>query len=361
MKILIIQDYLRSGGTERQSLLLSGAFAAAGHDTRLLTFRPGGALAPLAGVACPALQPFDMHLDWFAPGLVGRVRLFRPDILLAMGRMANCYSGTLQRRFPRTAVVGTLRTGKPLPWLFRRSLPVVRHIVANSEDAREAIAARHGIDPAKITVIRNPLVFEPEAADLVRNEELRLRHGAGPGTTVLLSVAMFRPEKGQRRLIEIAAGLPHDLDWQLWFAGDGPSRAACQRLAEKQGLQSRVRFLGFQGDPGPLYAAADIAVHASTKESLSNFLIEAQARGLPAVAAEAQGARECMIPGRTGFVVPGEDRVAFRSVLIRLMREPAVTRAARAADARNFARDHFDPARQIGAYLDLFTHLAAAR
>ncbi len=34
MKILIVQDYLRSGGTERQSVLLANAFAAAGHATR---------------------------------------------------------------------------------------------------------------------------------------------------------------------------------------------------------------------------------------------------------------------------------------------------------------------------------------
>jgi predicted ABC-type transport system involved in lysophospholipase L1 biosynthesis ATPase subunit len=44
MKILIIQDHLRSGGTERQSVLLANAFAAAGHPATLLTFRPGGPL-----------------------------------------------------------------------------------------------------------------------------------------------------------------------------------------------------------------------------------------------------------------------------------------------------------------------------
>ncbi len=37
MKILVIQDFLRSGGTERQSILLANAFATAGHATTLLT------------------------------------------------------------------------------------------------------------------------------------------------------------------------------------------------------------------------------------------------------------------------------------------------------------------------------------
>ena len=38
MKILIVQDYLRSGGTERHSLFMATAFAKAGHEVTLLTF-----------------------------------------------------------------------------------------------------------------------------------------------------------------------------------------------------------------------------------------------------------------------------------------------------------------------------------
>src|SRR5688572_2153137 len=105
MKILVIQDFLRSGGTERQSILLANAFAAGGHATTLLTFRPGGALASTVdkNVTCRALQPFDLRLDWFAPGLSSEVRRSAPEIVLCMGRMANCYAGTIQSEFPSVA------------------------------------------------------------------------------------------------------------------------------------------------------------------------------------------------------------------------------------------------------------------
>ncbi|MBC8041482.1 MAG: glycosyltransferase, partial [Opitutaceae bacterium] len=46
MKIRFVQDYLRSGGTERQTLLLAHAFRKAGHDTAVVLFRPGGTLYP---------------------------------------------------------------------------------------------------------------------------------------------------------------------------------------------------------------------------------------------------------------------------------------------------------------------------
>jgi glycosyltransferase involved in cell wall biosynthesis len=361
MKILIVQDHLRSGGTERQSVLLANAFAAAGHASTLLTFRPGGALAATVapGVRRVALQPFDTTLDWFAPRLSSIARRLEPDAILCMGRMANCCAGQLASGVRRAIVVATMRTGKSLPWLFRRSLHRVAHVVANSREACATLVQQHHVPAEKITVIHNSLVFPPsdEGAVSSPREPLRNRHHASPSTLVLLCVAMFRPEKNQRELIEIAATLPAALDWQLWLAGDGPARAACEQLAAQKGLAAGVKFLGFQRDPSPLYGAADVAVHASSSESLSNFFIEAQAHGLPAVAYEAQGIGETFIPDRTGWVIPRGDRAAFRAALERLAAASADERAARSAEARSFARTTFDPDRQVAAYLDLFGRL----
>ena len=360
MKILVLQDWLRSGGTERQSVLLANAFAAAAQPTTLLTFRPGGALlrtiAP--NVDHRALQPFDTHLDWFAPKLIRTVRRVAPDVVLCMGRMANSRAGQLQAALPSTAVVATMRTGKPLPGPFIRSLKVVRAIVANSQEARANLIAHYEAPADRISVFYNSLVFPPEKT-LVRNDALRKEHGASPDTAVMLCVAMFRPEKNQRELIEIVAALPASRDWQLWLAGDGPARDACERLVKQRGLGSRVKFLGFHRDPSPLYLAADVAVHASRSESLSNFLIEAQAHGLPAVVFEAQGITECFIPGQTGWAVPASDRAGFLAHLEPLLSNAALRRSC-AGPARNFARERFDAGRQVQAYLDLFHRLVDA-
>lgn len=358
MKILLVQDYLRSGGTERQTVFLANAFAAAGHVTTIVTFRPGG---PLASTISPnvthhALQPFDTHLDWWAPGVTSIIERFPSDIVLCMGRMANCYGQGFvkeaQDRWPHLAVIGTMRTGKKLPWLFRRSLRAVRHVVANSRAARTTLVERYRLSADKISVIHNSLVFASD--DTTRDRALRAHHGADDATQVLLDVAMFRPEKNQRELITIAAGLPADFRWQLWLAGDGPARAACERTAAQLGVTDRVKFLGLVRSPASLYAAADLAVHASHSESLSNFLIEAQAHGLPAVAYAAQGVDECFVPDDTGVAIPFGDQAAFRAAVLR-MSEPNPSRRQRAKD---FARTAFDPARQVHAYLDLFRQFA---
>ena len=357
MKILLIQDHLRSGGTERQSILLARAFHAAGHAATLLTFRPGGALAgELAGVVHRALQPVDLGLDWFAPRLLRAVAAAVPDVVLCMGRMANCYAGFIQRSHPRLIVVGTMRTGKSLPWLFRRSLRRVRQVVANSHAAKQTLIDRLGLAADKITVIHNSLVFPASARD-GRDEAVRAARGASPDTTVLLCVAMFRRGKGQQELVEVAATLPPDLDWQLWFAGDGRTQPACEQAARRRHLETRVKFLGWQPDPSQLYLAADLAVHASRTESLSNFVIEAQAHGLPAVVFEAQGIGECFLPGDTGFVIPRGDHAGFRAAVEQLTRTAPADRQARAERARAYAAGTFDPQQHVRDYLDLFARL----
>ncbi len=367
LRIRIVQDVLRSGGTERQTVLLAQAFRAAGHEVGVVTFRPGGVLAPtLAPVSAIALQPFDLGLNWFAPGLVRTLRRERADVVLLMGRMANSHGAHLVAALPEAVVVGTMRTGKTLPRGFRRSLPKVAHVVANSAESARVLVERYGLAAERVSVIHNALVFPPvgeaggdgvEPRRSVAAESLRRSEGVGGGAVVLLCVGMFRAEKNQRALIEAAARLSAiGVDWRLWFVGEGPERAACSALAERLGLAERIRFFGFQADPRPFYAAADLAILASRAESLSNFLIEAQAHGLPVVAARATGVDECIHEGVSGTLVPADDTGAFAGALTRYLVDSYARTAAGAAAAK-FARTAFAPVERARDYLALFVRL----
>lgn len=354
MKILLIQDHLRSGGTERQTCLLADAFAARGHPTGLLTFRPGGALdaVPSGAVQRIRLQRPDLGWDWFAPGLIRRVRAFAPDGVLCMGRMANSWAGWIARRVPAARVVATVRTGKPLPWAYRRSLRAAAHVVANSAETGRLLVDSGAVPAARLSVIPNALVFPPIVApDPERRRLLRAAHGAGADALVFIWVGMFRPEKNHRALIEHLATLPARLPWQLWLAGDGPTRAEIERLAHAHGVIDRVRFLGFVADPTPLYLAADVAVMTSRRESLSNFLIEAHANGLPSLAYAATGVAEC-----GGTTVPLDDEAGFRAQLRRVAEDEAWRRREGARLAA-YAREEFSTARRTASYLDLFARL----
>jgi len=145
----------------------------------------------------------------------------------------------------------------------------------------------------------------------------------------------------------------------LWFAGEGPAQKKCERLAHDLGLGGRVKFLGYQPEPTPLYLAADLAVLTSQSESLSNYLIEAQLHGLPAIAYDIVGVGECFAPERSGYLIKNLDQTAFVAALDRLIREPALRK--RFADhARRHAQSHFVPERQVQAHLNLFRELTKA-
>lgn len=362
MKILLVQDYLRSGGTERQTVLLARAFGAAGNDTHLVTFRPGGPLLPETtppNLTLKSLQKRDARLDWWAPGLRRYACSIGPNIVLCMGRMANSYGRALQLALPATAVISTMRTGKSLPLPFRRSLAATRHVIANSRAARTHLIEAHGVPAPRITVIPNGLIFAPDPkCDASARETLRRQYGASPTDVILLDVAMFRPEKNQRALIEMVSRLDPELPWRLWLAGDGSTLAACQALAKSLRLEDRITFLGWHADPRAVYQAADLAVHASRRESLSNFLIEAQAHGLPAIAAAARGVDETFAEGASGFLIASDDLTAFAAAVTRLVSDARLRRTM-SDRARQHAQDHFSAAAQIKAHLGLFEKLAS--
>ena len=140
MKIIVLQDYLRSGGTERHSILLAREFAGLGHEAQLVTFRPGGRLSEMAGPGHRSLQPFDTGIDWFGPrpapdgprGPPGHRALHGQDRELL--RRAHPARRAASRRLP-TKVVATLRAGGRILSLYYSSIKNAAHVVANSIEA----------------------------------------------------------------------------------------------------------------------------------------------------------------------------------------------------------------------------------
>src|SRR5262249_4293882 len=94
-----------------------------------------------------------------------------------------------------------------------------------------------------------------------------------------------------------------------------------------------------------------VAVLTSHSESLSNFLIESHAHGLPSVAYAATGVAEC-----GGVVTPMGDQTAFLAETQKLIADPA-RRQQESRRVRAFARHAFSPEPQVRAYLELFQTL----
>jgi glycosyltransferase involved in cell wall biosynthesis len=151
----------------------------------------------------------------------------------------------------------------------------------------------------------------PDDSDRAR---ARAELGIGVDQRVALYVGSLSPEKNVGLAIDAVSSLP---EVQLLVIGDGPERGRLERLAQDR--RADVRFLGSMLDPTVGLTAADALVLPSRTEGMSGVLLEAAMCGLPAVVTDVGAAREVVVDGRSGVVVPPDDEHAFadgmRSVL----------------------------------------------
>jgi glycosyltransferase involved in cell wall biosynthesis len=174
----------------------------------------------------------------------------------------------------------------------RRAAQAVDRYVANGEITRQRIQRFWGRDA---DILHPPVDVE------------RFRIGE-PGEHVLFVGELVR-HKRPEVAIEAAAAAGR----RIKVVGGGPELA---RLRAR--FSGHAEFLGRVGDRelAELYAGAAALVVPNVEE-FGIASVEAQAAGRPVIAVDAGGARETVVPGRTGLLVPNGDP----SALARALRE----------------------------------------
>jgi glycosyltransferase involved in cell wall biosynthesis len=154
------------------------------------------------------------------------------------------------------------------------------------------------------------------------------------------------------RAIRRAVDLGADLD--LVIVGDGPDRQHLQFTIAELGLEDRVELAGRRpvAEVARMLAAADLFLHTSTSEGISNAVLEAMAAGLPVVTTDVGGMAEVVREGVDGSLVPIRAVPATGAALHRLAADPSL-RAAMGREARQRVLDRFRLDQQIDAFWDL--------
>jgi len=160
--------------------------------------------------------------------------------------------------------------------------------------------------------------------------QLAATHGLDPGIAWILAVAMMRPGDKLASYRALADTLSYlkDLHWSLVVAGDGPARAQVEAALESAG-PGRVTFLGEldQRALAGVYAACDLFAWPAVNEAYGMALLEAQAAGLPVVAANLRGVPDVVQDGLTGLLAPSGDNAGLAALVRELLSAPERRRA----------------------------------
>ena len=184
-------------------------------------------------------------------------------------------------------------------------------VVVFTEEQRQLISNKYGIDRNRIEVIRNGV---DEAFFYRRSRDLHPR-------AKLLFVGRLSGQKNLPLLLHALNGVSDR--FETTFVGDGELRFQLEAMVGHLNLQN-VQFHGRADgeDLLDLFRGADIFVLPSEREGMPLVLLEAMAMGLPIVATNISGNRDLVVDGTTGTLVSPIDPQEMRRALVDMATDP---------------------------------------
>ena len=172
---------------------------------------------------------------------------------------------------------------------------------------------------------------------------------------VIVQVAAFRKEKKQTDSIK-ALALYHKANKSkpyLVFVGKGGSEyeEIARQEVKKLGLTEHIRFCGEQKDARQFYWISDLfTLSSKSVETFSIAALEAMACGLPCVLTDVGGAKEMIIDGVNGFIVPPERPIMIAEAWASIIRN----REKYSPGAiRKLVEQQFSLAKMVGQYEEI--------
>lgn len=333
------------GGQERRIFKEMHAMRERGHEVEAIC-QPEAQLAERLSAAGFRVHTLPMDgMPNYLGGVLrirGILRRGRYDVLNTHSRRDTVIAAAAARLAGTPLIVRTRHLSSRVGslWSYTR-LP--HCVITVSDHVRQHLIDR-GVPPDRVATVYSPIVLPPPVAHSTLRDELGLA-----ATDVLVGcVAVMRATKGHKDLIDAMVPLMRTRPaLHLVFVGGGsPVFEQTQAYVAQLGLQARIHLLGMRNDVPNLLAGFDIFALATRQEASGTVYVEAQASGLPVVGTDVGGVCEMMRDGRTGILVPLDDRDALVAALQRLIDDPGLRQRMGQA-GRSMVRDEgvFSPER----------------
>lgn len=144
----------------------------------------------------------------------------------------------------------------------------------------------------------------------------------------------------------------------LLIVGDaGGEREKVVNAIDVHPYRKRIHWVGHQADPAPFYESMDLLAMPSSKEGLSNALLEAMACGVPGLAHPACGASEVITDGKNGRLIRMENAADISDAAVALL-EDSETLSQLGRSARDCAESEFSLSKMVENYSRLYEEVS---
>ncbi len=349
------------GGAVQVRHLVSG-LASAGVDNVLVCAR-GGELAAAAPeqaqtVALPMRGDLDVAL---VPRLLRVIRDVSADLVHVHSRRGADLYGGLAASIAGVPAILTRRVDSIEPaWLGRIRYRPFEAVVALSAVIENQLRAG-GCRSERIARIPSAVDVERLRPDDAARARVCTAFGLPDDALVIGVVAQLIERKRHAWLFAALADLVAEQPrLRVLCFGRGPLEQSLRADLEARGLLRFVQLAGFRRDLAQLMPGLDLLVHPAAREGLGVALLEAASAGVPVVACAAGGIPDVVENGRTGLLVPVDDRGAFAAAIRRLL-EDSRERAKLGAAARARAEQRFAVPKLVSAHLSLYERVLRTR
>jgi phosphatidylinositol alpha-1,6-mannosyltransferase len=213
----------------------------------------------------------------------------------------------------------------PLPKLRRLGLAAGDVVTAPSSFTAQRLLQVQRLESHRVRIL--PWAVDPGLASSAAHPAGMERESKAK---TLLSVA--RLVSGERKGVDeviraippVRAAVP---EVRYEIVGSGSDQPRLERLAQKTGVADHISFAGSTSEErlAKHYAGCDVFVLPSLQEGFGVVYLEAMLFAKPVVAADHGGARDIVVHGETGFLVPPGDVSSLAQQILRLLQDPRLS------------------------------------
>lgn len=362
-----------SGGVERGTVEMAGCIHDAGW--RSLVASNGG--DRMHQIARSGGEHFELPLHSKNPFVIWMntarlVKLIKNENVDLVHVRSRAPAWSAYRACKKTGVPfvttfhGTYGAATAIKRAYNRIMTRGVRVIAISSFIAGHLKQIYGVAADRIRVIYRGVdiaTFDPAKVSAERVVQLSNSWRLEDGYPVVMLPGRLTRWKGQTIFIEAIASLGRkDIRCVLVGSDSGRSgyRKELIKLIESHGLGSVVRLVDNCEDMPAAYMLADVVISASTDpEAFGRIVIEAQALGRPVIAPDHGGARETILDGKTGWLVPPGDQAALAKAIGHALELSEADRATMAKQTIQNVRDHFSKDAMCKKTMDVYKEVLA--